>query len=1643
MKRKLWTLLLALVLVLSALPVCASALTLPGFAGAVTNVGDASPSEMARKVADARKAELGIEKFDAIIYARSEQFADSMSAPYLAARKNAAILLQNSEDNQANIDYVLANLKEGGTFYELCWSDNVGKALYYEHGINIVGLCGMNRYQSSLKVLKEAGFDGGTVLVCDVYDFKAFSIAGATGLPIVLADQNGDSVHMPETENAVNYVILGKMMVRQGDEDVDLYDALAETLSASGTVERLPGSTSLELSRMVAERFFGGATEAVLADTEAFQNPLVAAPLAYAKKAPLILVDAGEETAAKEYLESLEIGDVTIVGEVPTVHVHTEVVTPAVEPDCEYYGWTEGKHCAECGEVLVAPTKVPELGHDFTSGFYCSRCGIADIPEEELKYGDVWKLNKGVLYCSPDANEDGEVPAGFFEEISRYMDRIKAIVYTFYIRDDVYTIPENAFAGAKNLTKVTITGGETEREGTVTIGAGAFAGAENLTTVTISGGRNSVNISIGAGAFAGTKNLTEITFAGSSVSTVSVGAGAFAGAEQLQELVVNIGSVKAAEDAFAGTNLREIRIIAGGIDFKGFGVVPTLEKFTVQEGNRSYSTDDNGALYNADKTALLAVPQASYGDRYVIRDGVQKVDTAFYGHTKLKDVVIPESVTELYYAFGGCTGLTEIKFPKSISSIGKGAFEGCTGLTALNFPENIESIGAYAFKGCTGLTALDIPDWMIGRDIPAGFGTAYVSSIGMEAFAGCTGLTNVSFPDNLRGFGIWAFKGCTGLTEVKLPSALKELGIAFDDCCNLKEIHLPGAVTTLYGDTVLSAPYAGQHPFNGCTSLERVTVAPENTAFWADEHGALYSADKTDLIFLPQGYRGAYGIPDGITDIRNVFRGCSGLTGVTIPDSVTDIAGAFTGCSGLTSLTIPTSVTNVSEGFGVNPTFAGCASLKELQIPYGETELAAGTFRGCTSLVKLELPDSLESIGERCFDGCTSLTELTIPKNVTQVGYLGSLNEEGTAVAPSALKKITFMGNEPEFKSATLNGKSLPVFEGITAEVLVSKGDPTWADSVAENKQYGGNVTWMQKEMCETHNVVDGACTNCTALFGGQFKNNLSWKLEGTRLTISGSGEMGYDISNCWQGWLSDITEVVIEDGVLSIAYRAFANMTALRSITIADSVQKIHAYSFYNTGLTEIELPKALCMIEAPFGGWYEWYDDDWNLIEETRKDDRKTSVSEIRFTGDAPVFEYCERNHTEPQMGGEYHKPIYCIHGDVFETLTLTAYYPEGNPTWTEEVRKDYGGTITWVAYDPDAHFHSFGPWTVTKEASCDAPGQQQRSCACGEVETEAIPALDHIFVDSICTLCGAPKPTAPDRIAGGNRISTALTTSDKLKQVLGVEKYATIVVADAMSFPDALSGSYLAAATKAPILLYKEGQASVVQYVRDNLADGGKVYVLGGTSSVPDSLMTELSGIDCERVAGSGRLATSLKIIAKADELRGTKPEKVLICDGRGFADSLSASATGLPILLVNGGGSLNDEQKAYLESVRGAELYVIGGKNSVSEDILNSLTAYDADGAERVFGSGRELTSVEVAKKFFPEAKAAALASSLDFPDGLSGGPVAYAMNMPLLLTRENKEAITGAYVAERGITEAYIIGGKNAVPDDTADKVFGK
>ena len=57
-----------------------------------------------------------------------------------------------------------------------------------------------------------------------------------------------------------------------------------------------------------------------------------------------------------------------------------------------------------------------------------------------------------------------------------------------------------------------------------------------------------------------------------------------------------------------------------------------------------------------------------------------------------------------------------------------------------------------------------------------------------------------------------------------------------------------------------------------------------------------------------------------------------------------------------------------------------------------------------------------------------------------------------------------------------------------------------------------------------------------------------------------------------------------------------------------------------------------------------------------------------------------------------------------------------------------------ITGVKSDVAPHEHSFGEWTVTKEATCTEEGSKERVCECGEKETEVIAALGHTEAEAV---------------------------------------------------------------------------------------------------------------------------------------------------------------------------------------------------------------------------------------------------------------------------------------------------------------------
>ncbi len=349
------------------------------------------------------------------------------------------------------------------------------------------------------------------------------------------------------------------------------------------------------------------------------------------------------------------------------------------------------------------------------------------------------------------------------------------------------------------------------------------------------------------------------------------------------------------------------------------------------------------------------------------------------------------------------------------------------------------------------------------------------------------------------------------------------------------------------------------------------------------------------------------------------------------------------------------------------------------------------------------------------------------------------------------------------------------------------------------------------------------------------------------------------------------------------------------------------------------------------------------------------------------------------------------------------------------------------------------------LASEATCTAPATYYYSCACGEKSEETFEhgeALGHDYVGGVCDRCGALLGVV--RLAGSHRWNTALKVADEMKANLDVEKFDAIIIASGNGFADALAGSYLSTVKSAPILLswgnggkFEYLDTDNIDYIKANLAEGGTVYLLGGTSAVPELYETELSDYEVKRLGGKDRFETNLLILEEAGVAAGSE---ILVCTSTNFADSLSASATGKPILLVfNEKGILYGDQPEYLAGLENCTFTVIGGESAVSEELAAAIGEYGD--VERLAGGNRFETSVLVAEKYFEAPETAVLAYAWNYPDGLCGGALAYSMNAPLILTMTKYESEAVEYATNEGITAGIVLGGDSLISDAAVRAIF--
>lgn len=544
-----------------------------------------------------------------------------------------------------------------------------------------------------------------------------------------------------------------------------------------------------------------------------------------------------------------------------------------------------------------------------------------------------------------------------------------------------------------------------------------------------------------------------------------------------------------------------------------------------------------------------------------------------------------------------------------------------------------------------------------------------------------------------------------------------------------------------------------------------------------------------------------------------------------------------------------------------------------------------------------------------------------------------------------------------------------------------------------------------------------------------------------SKLTYLGVGAF----QNC-----SALTSIYVPNGVTDLGFRAFYYCNSLQKAYIGDSVTCIYYGTFEHcVNLTDVTIPSSAATIwRSAFSGCnnlknaiYYGRNLHWNAINwiggETELD--SATRYDVQISDAEDIEEYVPPSVTVKQGN-------IVLTEDVDYIVEFDGNMAQAGSTGkvTVSFMGDYSELMSVTHKYEVLTEHSWGNWYHV-----DGTDQHARNCSgCGMTETEDCDYEEVMSYyeggmmhrDYKCWVCGHEKVVVEPlvtRIYGDNRYETALMISEVYMELSGISQLDNIVVATGMEFPDALSGSYLSIAKKAPIILVNHQerfQNAALNYINTKVKPGGNVYLLGGTGVISEDFENAVkgSGFNVIRCAGAGRYETNIEILEQV----GVGSE-LLVCSGRDFPDAATASSTGKAILLVNG-SHLTEEQKTFLESIGPKDIYIIGGIGVVSPELSEELAAYDNDGyAWRVSGSDRAVTAMFVAQQFFPEeVSRVVFASGANFPDCIAGGLLANKLKAPIIYAGDARTYTDNAraYYIGSGASGAYALGGPAVVSD---------
>lgn len=495
---------------------------------------------------------------------------------------------------------------------------------------------------------------------------------------------------------------------------------------------------------------------------------------------------------------------------------------------------------------------------------------------------------------------------------------------------------------------------------------------------------------------------------------------------------------------------------------------------------------------------------------------LETVDLTYFGKDKLG--------TYGSSIFSGCKKLNNVTLPTSsnVNSVGSSMFNSCYKLESINLPNNITRILSYAFAS-SGIKTIDFNK--VTEVLDSAFRYSSLETVTIKSGMKLQDGSMANEANRKNG----VFDNCKSLTSVTYNSEYY-YSCTFANCTNLQTVNLGSNVTAI-----------GSYMFYNCVNLTNINLGNITTI----KNNAFENTGLTSFV-----------TSNAIDIDSSAFKDCKELVTVSLtndeayfrnksysyPNYVySQTTGIFEGCIKLENVTLPSSMTTINASV-----FKGCVSLKEFDFSK-LVVISASAFEN-TGFEIVELPETVIAVQTEAFANCMNLKTLKFAgKFVNTSDYYGN-NYEKQFYNCTSLEEVDMTGICDNITGYAFRGCS-------------SLKKITFPETLTEIKYYAFAETgFIELTIPRGVNVYDNVFKSCPNL---------------EKVTFNGVAKSSDIFSSCY-----NLTDVIIGDGVTTIAGYMFSGCFALKNLTLPESLKTIGSSAFSSTGLTSLVLNEGLTTI-------------------------------------------------------------------------------------------------------------------------------------------------------------------------------------------------------------------------------------------------------------------------------------------------------------------------------------------------------------------------------------------------------------------------------------------------------------------------------